>query len=512
MNMGVVKQISLVVLCCVTVHVSAKQMYREKTYLSRALPEDNKALLWTGLAQQMDFISKKNVGTRVQARLISSTTDKDADFAQCFGVYNPSRNAVESFVGIDQNDAAEPLSSMSLIHDYARASGWYLGYGLRDRLSFRPQRRSWSVGFDLVQGFDRVFEGCSVRASIPYVISRSYMNTASLIPDAHGMNLPGTGTPVTLLSYLAGDVANTDPGNKQDALKKLKFIKDELERKGVGDIELGLRARCWEHDGGHFDLGLVGVIPSKHTPTGEFLSEPVLGNGGHIGLGIDGVLDMVLFEEGGGCLEFVVHADARYLLPANEIRTPLFNDVQGNLLAYGAYQLGGKVGAAGMFPLANVLTREFKVSPGYRLDISLAGIYSLQGFSVEFGAQAQARSKEKVDIVEWDDNAIGVVQWNYNATSAVTTANLWSTAGVGIDGVAFNAPSNLRTINRSSLNLDSITTPSSIQASLYGFVGYMYTSWRYPLNFGLGMMRDFALGSNVAAPSWNGWCKVGFTF
>jgi|GEM_PF-2366328 len=505
------KIICAVVLAAIS-SLSAKQMYREKTYLSRIQPEDNKAIMWTNLLQQMDYISRKHVGTRLLVKAMASSTDKDSDFAQCFGVYNPARNAVESFVGIDQNDASEPLSSMNFIHDYARAGGWYLGYGLRDRVAFKPERRSWSVGFDLVQGFDHVFEGFSVRASIPYVISRSYLNARSLLADAHGMNLPGVGTPVTTLGYLQGDVSNTDAANKQDALKKLKFIKDQHERKGIGDIELGLRARCWESDGGHFDIGLTYVVPSKHTPTGEFLSEAVIGNGGHQGLGIDGVFDMVVFEESGGCLEFVVHADVRYLFKANEIRTPLFNDAQGSLLSWGAYQLGGKIGTAGMFPLANELTREYKISPGYRLDASVAAIYSLQGFSCELGAQVQARSKEKVEVVTWNDDSVGLVQWNYDARSAVTTSHLWSTASVGVDGFAVNAPANARTINKASLNLESITTPSIMHAALYGHVGYMYTAWEYPVNFGIGMMREFTLGSNATTPAWNMWCKAGVNF
>ena len=508
--MHVYKKIICVIVLSAAFGASAKQMYREKTYLSRVQPEDNKALLWTGLLQQMDFISKKHVGTRMHVRAISSTTDKDTNFAQCFGVYNPARNAVESFIGVDQNDDNELMSSMNFIHDYARSGGWYLGYGLRDRLAFKPERRSWSVGVDLVQGFDRVFEGFSLRASIPYVVCRSYFHPTSLLADAHGMNLPGVGTHVTLLDFVTGNVSNTDAANKQDALKKLKFIKDVHERKGIGDIELGIRARCWEHEGGHLDLGLIYVAPSKHSATGEFLSEATIGNGGHQALGFDGVFDMVAYEKNGASLEFVMHADVRYLMPANEVRTPLFNDAQGSLI--GAYQLGGKIGTAGMFPLANELTREYKISPGYRMEASLVAIYSLQGFSCEVGAQAHARSKEKVAVVNWTDDAIGLVKWNYDAHAAVSTADLWSTAGVGVDGVAFNAPTNARTINKGSLNLDSITTPSLMHGSLYGYIGYMYTAWQNPVNFGLGVMREFTMGSNATTPGWNMWCKAGVNF
>lgn len=506
------KKILCVMVLSGALGISAKQMYREKTYLSRVQTEDNKALLWTGLLQQMDFISKKHIGTRLHVRAISSVTEKDTDFAQCFGVYNPARNVVESFVGVDQNDTNELMSSMNFIHDYARSGGWYLGYGLRDRLAFKPERRSWSVGVDLVQGFDRVFEGFSLRASIPYVVARSYFHPTSLLPDAHGMNLPGVGTHVTLLDFLTGKVSNTDDANKQEALKKLKFIKDVHERKGVGDIELGVRARCWEHEGGHFDIGMVYVVPSKHTPTGEFLSEAAIGNGGHQAFGFDTIFDLVAYENHGASLEFVINADVRYLVPANQIRTPLYTDAQGSVVAFGAYQLGGKIGSAGMFPLANELTREYKISPGYHLNTSLVGIYSLQGFSCEIGAQAHARSKEKVEIVNWVDDSIGLVKWDYDARSAVTTTNLWSTAGVGTDGVGFNAPTNARTINRAQLHLDSITTPSLIHASAHCYIGYMYTAWKNPVNFGLGVMREFSMGSNATTPGWTMWCKAGVNF
>ena len=506
------KTIISILVVCVSFHACAKQMYREKTYVALGSSESNRAMLWSNLMQQMDMISKNHVGSRIQIRASSYSTDKDVDFSQYFGVYNPARNAIESFVGIDQNDANEPLSSMNFIHDYARASSVYPGYGLRDRVSFKPEKRAKAFAIDIVQGFDKLFEGLSFRLTIPYVIARTSMSPKTLLADSHGMNMPGVGTHVTTIEYLAGNVANTDAGNKQEALKKLKITKDEHERKGISDIEIALRARVWEHGGSHLDAGLKMIAPSKHTPTGEYLFEATIGNGGHYGWGVDAVLDFLAFEHNDASVECVVHADYTYLFPANEIRVPLFNDTQGNLLAFGAYQLGGRVGEKGMFPLANALACPYKISPGHKIEGSVSCMYSLQGLVCELGASVTASSKEKVEIVAWNDDEVGLVKWDYDAHSAVSTANLWSTAGVDIDGVAFNSATNARTINKKSLNLESIATPSSMLATLFGFVGYSYAGWKYPASFGVGIMREVSLASNASPAGWNFWLKAGVNF
>jgi hypothetical protein len=207
-----------------------------------------------------------------------------------------------------------------------------------------------------------------------------------------------------------------------------------------------------------------------------------------------------------------MNSDFKYLLPANQVRVPLFKNAQGEVLAFGPYQLGAAVGSAGLFPLANVLAREFKIYPGQALQASFSCIFSRQGLSMECGSSVRAKSAEKVEIIDWEDDKYGVAKWDYNATTNATTSSLWSTVGLDDTGIALNAPANKRTINKENLDLDSIKSPGMMQGGLYAFIGYAHQKRQYPFTFGIGMMYEFPIGSNALAGSLSCWGKAGINF
>ena len=492
--------------------VSPAQLYREKTVVTSFAPQDSIPLGWTNFMQQLDLISKKRIGIREQSVGAFYSQKSDENFSNYFGVYNPARNAVESFVGVDQNNSAEPISSMDFIHDAARAESIYSGYGIKDRVRFSPEKMSYSYVFDYVQGFDSFSEGFSVRIKVPMVWVKTSLNPRSLITDARGMSLPGGGGYVTAQQYLAGAVSNDHSINKQASLNFLKITPDAHECKGIAGFDLGMRLRLWSNDASHIDCGVRAIFPYGPKPTGEFLFEPVIQTSTHHGLGFELGLDLLAFERDDLSVEFVLNADVNHLFMAHQIRVPLFKNAQGEVVPFGPYQLGGALGGTGMFPLANVLAQEVKVRPGTAVQISLSSIFSRQGLSLECGMNAKAKSAEEVEIIEWKDNTYGVVKWNYDASTPAARTDLWSTVRVDGAGQSVNAPTESRTINKEHLDLQSITTPGMMQGQIFGFVGYVHQTLKYPLTFGLGLMYEFPLGSNTLAPAWNGWCKLGCNF
>ncbi len=492
--------------------LSPAHLYREKTVISSFAPENSIPVAWTNFMQQLDLISKKRIGVRTQSVGGFYSQKSDLNFSNYLGIYNPARNAVESFVGIDQNNSAEPLSSMDFIHDAARASSVYSGYGIKDRVSFSPEKTSYSYIFDYVQGFDSFREGFSFRIKVPMVVVKTSLNPRSLITDVRGMSLPGGGGYATAQQYLAGKVSNDHLINKQAALNFLKITPDAHEIKGIAGFELGMRLRLWSDDASHIDCGARAIFPYGPKPTGEFLFEPVISSSSHHGLGFELGLDLLAFERDDLSVEIVLNADVNHLFMAHQTRVPLFKNAQGEVVPFGPYQLGAALGATGMFPLANALAQEVKVRPGTAVQISLSSIFSRQGLSLECGMNAKAKSAEAVEIIEWKDNTYGVVKWNYDASTVATQTALWSTISVDGEGQGVNAPVGSRTINKEHLDVQSITTPGMMQGQIFGFVGYVHQTLKYPLTFGLGLMYEFPLGSNTSAPAWNGWCKLGCNF
>ena len=488
---------------------AAREVVHEHSYLVHTHPAHDRALLWSTFFQQLDIYNSNNVGGKLQVSSFFHTSLQRSETAQFFGMYNPARDAIEPFVGVAQDRPAELLSSMDIVHDQARADEELTNYGIRDQVYFNPEYRAMGVRFDYVQELPFMGNGAFIRFSVPFVTARSQVYPQSQLEDAHSIDIPGTTRRASLLDYLAGRVENKLDPNLQEPLKRMKMTHNSVEVKGMGDIEVAGRIRIWRRGSSHIDVAAKGIIPTSPDShnTGEYFFEPRIANGGHYGVGGEIFCDAILWEENHAAIEFIGHLDYTYLFEAKEVRTPLFNSAQGDTPGWAYYQLGGEVGAKGVFPLVNRLTRDYNVTPGHRVQGLAALAVQHSGLIGELGVGAWGTSGESVSIVSWDDGKYALTKWSYDTSLPFTLADAWSSYTGGS-----NAPEALRTIDAGNINLASITMPSTLAAQLYGAVGYTYMTFSHPLSIGLGATRTFALSNNAVLPAWSAWMKAGLNF
>jgi hypothetical protein len=334
------------------------------------------------------------------------------------------------------------------------------------------------------------------------------MNIKSLVTEVK-TRLPGdstiaqTGPQYGFLDYLAGKIENTNEHNFQEPLKYAKITAGSHSKSGIADVEATLGYTLWHKKRLRIDLSGSMIIPTGSTPNGNYIFEPVYGNGHHWGLTVAFDSSCKLWNRSDRHVELTLVAKYKYLFPSTEKRTLDFilNDsaeVQ-NFVRFtnsrplaGYYLLGGKNGNKGVFPLANVLTQDLRVSPGSQLEGMVNLSFFFKGLIFDLGYDFYAREKEAVALKHvWENDTYALAALNYQ-----TNANFAS----GNRAEAY-------WINDSKLDFDTVRTPDQITHKVYAGFGYEWEKVQYPVMLGLGFAYESS-NNNSALTNWQAWGKL----
>src|SRR5579885_2372538 len=193
-----------------------------------------------------------------------------------------------------------------------------------------------------------------------------------------------------------------------------------LSKTGVADLELVLGYNAVCTDNGYFGLNIRTAAPTGNHPCGEFLFEPIVGNGGHwqLGGGID--TRAVMWQgEYDNSLNFYLDANITHLFKACQRRcfdlcgkpnsrymlaqrlttntnglggTPTAGDVTPADVTFSDSQFANKFS-----PVANLTMTKIKVSAAVQGDVALKFTYNNgSGFSYDLGYNFFGRSCEKI--------------------------------------------------------------------------------------------------------------------
>lgn len=512
--------------------------YFERTHLAIRAPGEQQPIIWNKLYQQVDLIYPYKVDGKLQATAFyQRSSGNGSSLGKYHGMYNGMTGRIDDFIGVDRDDTQVLITPGAFIHDvsdvlnYARQTNINLGTMLKDKLAIRPKRKSLGLRLDYVQGLNDFINGLSIRVSLPIAQVKTSENPHSTMDSATKSNLPNylgvtnlgavpAALPVpavtqasvssekySLLDYVAGRLSNSHANNKQATLQKMKIDSGTRSKTGLGDCTVAMSYRFWETNSSRIDLSCFYVLAFSDGPKGDYLLEPITGNGGHrgFGLGLNGVF--VIKENEKEAFEVVSSFEYRHLFEANETRAPLFKNAGGETLAWGLYNLGGEHGKQGVFPLANVLTRPYKIKPGASWDFLLELAYQVEGFSIEVGHNLVITNAEKASICSWENSMYGVAKYDYNtAVNFDVTDHAWSGNG------SRNALANLRDIKEERLLMDSICTPRVFKHQIFATVGYCNEDFKYPLSFGIGGFKDFTTVDNTTTKEWGIWGKAGINF
>jgi len=378
-----------------------------------------------------------------------------AEYTQTF---RPSRIA-ESLFGAavcntNCNGAAITVSGSRVANRGANdwlADYFYLPTDFKSTLNFSPRIRNAVVDLDFYLGLDELACGLYLQVDAPIVWTNwnlqfcesnvtsgtqnydpGYFNGYDVAPAASNGNF-GVGVLRSKLNtnfsaFASGkaltSVSLTGTGTVLfDPLCYAQIDGCGHSKTALADIAVNFGYNFINDEDYHVGLGIRVVAPTGTRPNGKRLFEPIVGNGKHWELGGQMSAHAMLWrscdEESN--LGFFVDAEITHMFKAKQRRTadlvgkPLSRYMLAERLATGTVTtLGGVTGIAqaptpatapiapvalfaGEFaPVANLTTRDVKVSVGVQGDVAAQFTYTRCGFAMDLGYNFWGRSCEKV--------------------------------------------------------------------------------------------------------------------
>jgi len=309
-----------------------------------------------------------------------------------------------------------------------------LGYILHDAigvlqgqsviLNFDPKQKAYGARFDYYQDLEKIVKGLYLTVALPVVHVENDMGLSidcapACNPCSGTVTTPNAALNQRVINYFKGctDVSLDQINNKQVPLAKAK-IDGRRGKTGVADIDVKLGYNFLDKENYHLGLNLGVTFPTGNEAKGNYVFEPIVGNGQHWGLGFG--LDSLfrIWNNEDSDLKFAVIFNYRYLFKNDECRTLGINgattastnpcapcgddDDCAPALNWGQYRLLGDNTITtvpyALTPAANITTLNVNVTPGSQFDGIAALTYNNSGWSLDLGYNLYLRAREKVSL------------------------------------------------------------------------------------------------------------------
>ncbi|MCB9493524.1 MAG: hypothetical protein H6679_04595 [Epsilonproteobacteria bacterium] len=410
---------------------------------------------------------------------------------------------------------------------------------LRTTLTWKPQHESYGVRLDLMQDIMHPFTGLYFKMSMPLVHVATSMRARTGknvkgacktdscdpcpvacptpacpvdtdCPCDDSCDLPEQKAKFTQLplnewsahDFFAGRVRNVDPAldasgdpENREMLCPLTHAKIDCRRSalGVADIDLMLGYKVVHKENAHVFISAGITAPTGNKVRGEYLFEPIYGNGRHISFNANVEVSGRLWHNKNGRVDGHLVANYRYLAEKTETRT-----LSLKCMPFSHYFAIGKLNApAGtpLFPAANVLTTDLRVKPGSLFDALASLSFCSGGFVVDAGYNMFWKDKESVWLKHWEDDKYALPK----AIPGFLTINPLEEDAVEL------------MINRDVLDVEAARTPALFTHTLGGSLGYVFSMCGLHSSVAIGASYEFA-SSNADLERYTVWGKMGFAF
>jgi hypothetical protein len=365
-------------------------------------------------------------------------------------------------------------------------------------VEFQPRVSNVLIDFDTFIGLDKYASGLYIRAHIPVAYTRwdlgmceSLVTTGSNAHDAGYFN--ATGIPHSQLVHCFTDFINGTDTPKATGLtfNKLAHAKMNCSAQRlvkISDIQLAIGWNALHNPRYHVGGNLRITIPTGNRPTGEFLFEPIIGNGHHWEVGGGLSAHIVLWENEDTQEHAGIYFDCNithmfsnwqqrsfdlcnksfnscYMLAeqmTSDIQQKLRGNVDGELIEPIA-QYNQEVTT-----VANLTTLPITVSVGVQADLALLISYTKEKNSWGFGYGFWGRSCEKIclcgltpfDLGSWalkgDAMVFGFEENMINTPVALSATQSNATIHNGLDFERTGAATPAQvSIGQQNLNVDN---------------------------------------------------------
>jgi hypothetical protein len=459
-----------------------------KTFLATRPAGTNKAMEMTGWYAHPYANHDAGIKGHVAATAFYQRSDNDANLGKYFGI-----NGSNAFrIGFRTDDPSTDIDGQFLIHR-GRSGVLQSGDNVKGTVSLKPDLEAFGLRLDYFQDINSPFEGLFFKASLPIVSISSNMN----IKVDNESKITIGGKEWSLYDFFSGNVNVSAKAQAQKPLTHGK-IGGKQSVRGPADLDLAVGYKFANDKKKYLHASFGVVVPTGNKVTGQYLFEPVYGNGHHLGMSVGLDTGISLWEGERG--KSMCNASVNYKY--------LFTGTEARLLGLKAYKLGsyrsvGTQGAPFMFPAANVLTQDLSVKPGSQADALLAFSFQSKRFVVDFGYNSFLKDEESVSLKNWTDNVYGLVDRKLLFMNTPLTPLTHHPEIVAGD---------LTTINLSDLDLSVVKSPVQITHKIFGGLSYKFDVYNeYPATFNVGASYEFAT-DNAAVEQYALWMKAGMSF
>ena len=488
---NMIKGILAVSLCVTSIQA---ETFHDKTFMKPRTVSDNLAMEYSTWHKEFNAFKKETTNDRfggtIQAVPFYQKSTNKKDLGNYFGAFNENvgYNVVQDSIDVGYGLNSKVLYPHEIIHN----PGYEVTQvnSLFSQAKFRPTQESYGVRLDYHQDLNEFVKGLFFKVNLPVVYVK---NDMGIVYTGTGLtqSLPnglGTGDAKSLLDYLSGSITTT----MQEPLTHAK-IHGSRSKSGVADIQVAVGYTLLDEANKYMSGFVQGIIPTSNQPEGEYLFEPVYGNGRHwgVGAGLDGRFEV--WKKDDMSVDVLFAMQAEYLFKASEMRT-LGYAVAGKVVPFGYYKLAGQIGKLTVFPAANVLTRKVGVVPGGQFEGMAGFVFNWGKFTFDLDYTLFMKERETIELRDWDDGIYGIVSQSFLTTSAFAAG----------DGTMIT--------QANGLSIEAASTPAQVTHKLSGGFGYCFNEWKYPVLLGLGGSYEWLPGRNSGLEGYAAWAKVGIDF
>jgi hypothetical protein len=384
----------------------------------------------------------------------------------------------------------------------------------RSQIALEPEHAVAGIGFEYRHGFWRCKKrnrGMWIGLAVPIIFVRTTMGLKEHVID------DGGGVDASVDPFA---VANMKEALNQPEWKFGKIACGSMSKTSFADVELRVGFEWLQHCPYHLESYIGLLIPTANDPNGDFLFEPIVGNGGHLGFLLGSASGFVIWDKDDIDLHLRMEIanHLQYLFTKTQRRSidlkhkpwsrymEMYVDKEQAALAA---SLNSQNLAT---PGINVLTREVNVQPGISNTFNTAGVITGHGVHLEGGYNFFARSADSVHLSNpWQEGPALKSYFGQGTTNPVRNMSgnrLLEQISVPLT----EYDSSL--IQENDLDLQSATHPCTLIQSLYATAAYNWDDFEHPIFLSIGGAYTFTRSDQATQvlKRITAWGKFGVSF
>lgn len=298
----------------------------------------------------------------------------------------------------------------------------------------------------------------------------------------------------------------------QQPMAFARIASDQHHKKsGVADVELALGYAFIQTEYSFWSVNLRTIIPTGNRPTGEFVFEPILGNGHHWEFGGGLLANVEIWNN--NCdqsLNMFINSYYYYMFSTRQKRT---FDLQRNGVG-SRYLLLKKFSnpttyAGEIVRGPNILTLDVDVKNLAHGEFTFMLDYIFCNWTVDLGYTLWGRSKDMLKLrSKIPENTYGIAGLSGTA-GAGTNTTASRTLISGENATVLDATPVFLT--NADIDLESARHPGCFSHSVFGNASYVWNCRAQPF-IGIGTQIEFSGAANNALRMWYVWLKTGVSF